>query len=104
MREFWAKNYQPYRGSVFVAGRRLAGEPGSDADFDLVVSARYRWLPLNGPTRVEIDGRIVEPGEVLWLDADAHRARFSAEAGEGMLVLAVGEPPGPAPLAFYRPN
>jgi hypothetical protein len=31
-------------------------------------------------------------------------ARFVEDVADGMLVLDVSEPPGPAPLAFYEAN
>ena len=57
LRRFWADNYQPYRASVFVAGRHLAGEPGEIEPFEIVVSGRYRWVPLTGPHGLRIDGQ-----------------------------------------------
>ncbi len=101
LRRFWAENYQPYRASVFLAGRELRGGPDAPLDFELIVSGRYRWLPFAAPQPVEIDGVGVEPGQSLELGAGPHGARFAAEAA-GILVLAVADPPGPAPLAFYK--
>ena len=51
LRRFWAENYQPYRASVFVAGRRLEGARGATSPFELIVPGRYRWLPLDAPRR-----------------------------------------------------
>ena len=51
LRRFWAENYQPYRDSVFVAGRRLEGERGATSPFELIVPGRYRWLPLRRAAR-----------------------------------------------------
>jgi hypothetical protein len=102
LRRFWADNYQPYRASVFVAGRRLEGRRGSDADFELVVPGRYRWLPLHGPQRLAIDGRVLEPGELLHLTPGTYAAHFVEDVPEGLLILALEDPPGPAPLPFYQ--
>jgi hypothetical protein len=102
LRRFWAENYQPYRASVFVAGRRFGGERGTETDFELIVPGRYRWIPVGGPRRVAIDGRLVAAGEVVTLDRGSYAARFVDPVPDGMLVLALDEPPGRAPLQFYR--
>jgi hypothetical protein len=102
LRRFWAANYQPYRASVFVAGRHLEGQQGAEASFELIVPGRYRWIPFEGPQPVAIDGRLVAPGDVVTLDRGEYAARFVESVPGGMLVLAVDEPPGRAPLTFYH--
>jgi hypothetical protein len=102
LRRFWAENYQPYRASVFVAGRHLQGRKGASTTFELIVPGRYRWLPFRGPQPVAIDDRLVAPGEVVTLDRGQYAARFVEDVPGGMLVLALDEPPGRAPLEFYR--
>jgi hypothetical protein len=102
LRRFWAENYQPYRASVFVAGRRFAGARGTSHDFGIIVPGAYRWLPVTGPQPVRIDGRLVAAGEVLPLESRAHTADFVEDLPEGFLVLALREPPGPSPLSFYK--
>ena len=101
MRRFWSDNYQPYRASVFVAGRRLAGDAGERVDFELVVPGTYRWLPLDGPQPLGIGERVIAPGGVIELAAGPQSARFLEPVPRGMLLLALDEPPGRAPLAFY---
>ena len=102
LRRFWAENYQPYRASVFVAGRRLAGTRGSSLEFGLIVPGAYRWLPITGPQPVRIDGRLVAAGEVVRLEPRAHTADFVEDVPGGVLVLAVQDPPGPAPRSFFK--
>jgi hypothetical protein len=102
LRRFWADNYQPYRASVFVAGRRLAGARGETRAFEIVVPGRYRWLPLGGPQPVQIDGQVVGAGATLALDGAEHEVSFLEDASSGLLVLALNDPPGPAPLGFYK--
>ena len=102
LRAFWAENYQPYRASVFVAGRRLRGAGGADAPFELIVPGRYRWIPVGAPAAIRVGERRVEPGEVVELDAGAHRARFEQDVPDGVLVLALAEPPRDAPRPFYQ--
>jgi len=102
VRRFWASNYQPYRASVFVAGRRLAGARGERSDFEVVVPGLYRWLPFDGPQAVRIDDQLVEPGETVELGTVPHTARFVEDVPGGVLVLALNEPPADAPRAFYK--
>ena len=102
LRRFWAEHYQPYRASVFLAGRELAGGPGEASRFELIVPGRYRWIPFEGPRPLEVDGARLAAGAVLELAAGPHEARFPEERTAGLLVLAVDDPPGPAPLAFYK--
>jgi hypothetical protein len=102
VRRFWSENYQPYRASVFVAGRHLEGGAGEHSEFELLAEGDYRWLPLRGPQPIELDGQQVPAGAVIRLAGGDHVARFSEAVPGGMLVLAVAEPPGQAPLSFYK--
>jgi hypothetical protein len=102
VRRFWAENYQPYRGAVFVAGRSLAGARGERSAFELVAPGSYRWLPAQAGAPVAIDGRLLRAGEVAELAPGAHEASFIEDVPGGLLVLALAEPPGPAPLPFYE--
>lgn len=102
LRRFWAENYQPYRASVFVAGRHLEGERGATRGFELIVPGEYRWLPLDAPRRVRIDETLLSAGDVVALAPGPHTAGFVEDATGGLLVLALEDPPGPAPLPFYK--
>jgi MFS family permease len=102
VRRFWAENYQPYRASVFVAGRQLSGHAGTQSTFELIAPGAYRWLPRSGPQTVVVDGQPLDPGEVMQLEPGEHVAAFSEDVPGGMLVLAVADPPGLAPLSFYK--
>jgi hypothetical protein len=102
LRRFWAENYQPYYASVFVAGRRLSGPRGSELAFEILVPGRYRWIPGGAPHPLAIGATELRAGEVVELAAGAHRARMLEDVADGMLVLDLSEPPGPAPLAFYE--
>jgi hypothetical protein len=66
------------------------------------VPGRYRWIPFEDPQPVAIGGRLVAPGEVVRLDRGEYAAHFVESVPGGMLVLAVDEPPGRAPLTFYH--
>jgi hypothetical protein len=98
LRRFWSENYQPYRGSVHVAGRYFAPEEPGDSSFELLVDGEYRWMPLAEPRPLVIDGTPVPPGGRVRLRRGAHSAQNPAA---GYLVLALNEPPGAADLAFY---
>jgi hypothetical protein len=102
LQRFWWENYQPYRASVFVAGRRLEGEPGATRRFEVIVPGPYRWLPFEAPHRVRIDGTLVRAGGVIPLAAGEHGADFVDATTQGVLVLALADPPGPAPVSFYK--
>jgi len=102
IRRFLAENYQPYRASVFVAGRHLQGSAGTSTEIELVAPGRYRWLPFAGPQAVRIGPRTLGPGEIAELAAGSHTVDFPEDVAGGMLVLAVADPPTKAPLAFYK--
>ena len=104
IRRFWADNYQPYRASVFVAGRRLEGRGGSSSAFELVAPGEYRWLPITGPQPITLDGQPLGAGETTYLASGEHVADFPEDVPGGTLVLALEQPPGLAPLAFYTAN
>jgi hypothetical protein len=102
VRVFWDENYQPYRDSVFVAGRRLRGEAGERGEFELLISAPYRWLPLGNANTIRVDGEKIAPAEVRMLAAGRHTVAFDADQTRGLLVLALGDPPREAPESFYK--
>jgi len=104
LRRFWAENYQPYRASVFVAGRRLSGARGEHAEIEIVVPGRYRWIPRGGPHALGLADRTLRAGEVVELAAGPQPVRFVEDVADGLLVLALDEPPAEAPLAFYAWN
>lgn len=102
VRRFLADNYQPYRASVFVAGRHLAGSEGEQSEFELIVPGRYRWLPMSGPQPVRIGSRTLSPGEIAEFEVGHYTADFVEDVPGGVLVLALHDPPATAPLAFYK--
>jgi hypothetical protein len=102
VRRFWAENYQPYRASVFVAGRRLEGARGEAREIELIVPGRYRWIPFTGPQPLAVAEQVVPPGGIVELESGHHPVRFVEDVPGGMLVLALAEPPGEAPLPFYQ--
>jgi MFS family permease len=102
VRVFWDENYQPYRGSVFVAGRRLRGEAGERSEFELLIAAPYRWLPLGNANTIRVDGERLAPAETRMLGVGRHTVAFDSDQTRGLLVLAVDDPPRDAPISFYK--
>ncbi len=103
LRGFFAENYQPYYGSVSVAGRRLEGRRGDAQRFELIAAGDYRWIPFERPAPLEIDGRAIGAGAILALAPGPHEARFPEDGTAGLLVMSLADPPAEAPLAFYKP-
>ncbi|MEM7410757.1 MAG: hypothetical protein AAF430_11025 [Myxococcota bacterium] len=102
IRQFWADHYQPYRNAVFVAGRQLRGERDETTSIGLIVPGLYRWLPAGSAAPVWVGETRVGAGEIVSLAAGDHPVRFETDGTRGALMLAVDDPPGPAPLAFYK--
>jgi hypothetical protein len=102
LREFWDTHYQPYRASVFVAGRFLKGNAGESTGFDLIMDGPYRWIPVGDEHAISIDGEPLAPTQVRFLRAASHTAAFAANGTRGVLVLALEEPPRDAPRQFYK--
>jgi hypothetical protein len=102
LQAFWAANYQPYRASVYIAGRRLRGAQGAEESFELIVPGAYRWIPVGVPASIRVGDRVLQPGEVTEFEAGPHTARFEQTVPDGALVLAVNEPPRDAPRHFYK--
>jgi hypothetical protein len=101
IRRFWSENYQPYRASVFVAGRRLEGRLGDTTAFEIIVPGAYRWIPTDGPQSIRIGERTLAPGETLEMAPGEHFASFTEDVPGGIFVLAVDDHPTTAPLSFY---
>ena len=64
----------------------------------------YRWLPITGPQPITLDGQPLAAGETTYLASGEHVADFREDVPGGTLVLALEQPPGLAPLAFYTAN
>lgn len=101
VQSFWRDHYVPYRGTVEVAGTRLAGEAGSRQSFDVVVPGVYRWLPSGaGPARVSIGGRLLDREETVELGVGEVSTEL-VDATSGILALDVGVAPDPATVPYY---
>lgn len=103
VQRFWSRHYVPYRDNVFVPGRELNGEEGTELLFDILVPGRYRWWPglATDAFGASIDGMPVAPHGVLLLEVGSHTARMS-RATHGWLTLALLDPPGDDPFPpFY---
>lgn len=102
VRRFWSEHFQPYKDSVYVAGRRFEPRAGTERPFEVLVPGDYRWLAAPGSAPVSLDGRPLRPGERVRLDAGRHELRFAQDQEQAFLVLALNEPPGPAMRPFYE--
>lgn len=100
IREYWREHYLPYSDAVWVAGQSFDGSERTRA-FDLVVDGEYRWVPLSGPTPVQIDGQSLTAGQLTRLSRGRHQADFGDQAAPGVLVLAIGDPPADEGQVFY---
>jgi len=95
VRRFWSLHYVPYRDNVFVPGRELEGEEGTEVSLEILVAGRYRWWPalVAGADDVTVDGTPVAPHADLFLEAGPHTARMRRQT-HGWLTLALHDPPG----------
>ena len=80
------------------------GRGGTSSVFELVVPGEYRWLPITGSQPITLDGQPLAAGETTYLASGEHVADFREDVPGGTLVLALEQPPGLAPLAFYTAN
>lgn len=98
VKTFWETHYVLYRAAVWLAGQPIAGARDTRLDLDLVMNGRYRWQAGDG--RITVDGTPLAPGDTIELTAGAHAVTIASDRADGMLVLAVDEPPGPI-APFY---
>ena len=100
--ELWATHYVDYYGPVKIAGRKLAGSRGERHTFDVIVPGAYEWLVREGSrSRLSIDGAELLPGNMLVLERGNHALVLLDDVSEGMLVLAVKDPPRSTRVPFY---
>ncbi len=102
LKRFWSENYHPYSESIRVAGRWLEVDPGPALRFDLIAGGTYRWLPVENPTPLWVDGRALAPGATRVLEAGTHESAARDGPAHGLLVLALEEPPKLPFRPFYR--
>lgn len=86
------ENYIPHWGSIYIAGKQLHLEPGRKNTFELIISGRYT---LESPIPVLINGKLVEPGEVVELASEL--VAVQSKHGHVDLVLRYGD-------NIYRPQ
>ena len=63
------RSYVHYRGDVWLAGRRLQVD-AAPREVTMPISGEYK---VRGDEPILIDGRVVEPGQVVLLDTTGHR-------------------------------
>jgi hypothetical protein len=101
--EFWRTRYVRYHGAVHVPGYAIRGGPGWSGTFEVLRASEYTWRAMSETAApLEVGGRIVESGATVALDRKGIYPLRLPEGGEGMLVLALPEPPAPDSTPFYR--
>lgn len=102
--EFWGTRYVRYSGTVFVPGRYVSGEPGWTDVFEVIVPGEYVWRSGADPSiPLLVGGRLLEPGSSIVFNQPGTLPIALPAGGEGMLSLALPEPPGAASLPFFLP-
>jgi hypothetical protein len=103
IRRFWAENYLLYRARVSIPARRVAGDKGESLPLDILVAGPYLWVQRAAPDsgHLVVDGAPISRGGVIELAAGDHRAELVGGPVEGILWLAVDEPPAPSRDPFY---
>jgi hypothetical protein len=102
-REFWATRYVPYHASVLVPGRLVRGGAGAMVPFEVLVPGEYAWYPAPGSAAsIVVGGGTVHPGQRVALATPGVYGVELPTGGEGMLVLALPEPPSSQAVPFYR--
>lgn len=91
-REVLRRNFIPYWGLLYIAGKDLPLEEGAATSFEILVSGPYT-VATDGSA--ELDGEAVSSGDVVQLAQGPHTA--TAVAGASRLILRWGE-------KLYRPS
>jgi hypothetical protein len=101
IRQFWAENYQPYFGPVFVVGRLV--QNADPSRWDVFAPGEYRWQSLDarGSSQLQVDGRTLRARETIELTRGAHS--LAAIGGPGRLVFSVDAEPNWSAAPFYAP-
>jgi hypothetical protein len=99
--EFWRTRYVHYYSAVHVPGRAVAGRTGWRDTVEIIVPGEYVWRTAaeQGPS-LRVGSEVLEPGETLTLERGYYPLGLPG-GGEGMLVLALPEPPAPGTPRFY---
>lgn len=101
--DFWETRYVHYHGAVHVAGRRVRGGSRTTLTFEVIVPGAYVWLPSSGPAaRLDVAGLDLGPGDEVVFDAPGEVPVHLPEGGDGVLVLALPDPPAPDPRPFFH--
>ena len=98
---FWDTRYVKYYAAVHVPGRRIRGRPGTSGTFEVIVPGEYKWRAGNDNGPLEIAGTLLEPDSSIVLSAGREYSFSLPEGGQGMIVLALPEPPSPSSYGFY---
>jgi hypothetical protein len=99
--DFWRTRYVHYYSTVHVPGRAIVGVAGWRDSMEVIVPGEYVWRTdaAGGPT-LHVGTHVLESSQTVRLKRGYQALRLS-EGGEGMLVLALPEPPAPGTTQFY---
>jgi hypothetical protein len=100
VRAFWNSHYVLYADAVYVAGVRHQGPAGRRGTIDVIVPGRYRWNADVGDLVVD-EATTLAPGDELDLAVGVHALRAATGIHEGILTLALPDPPDVRPRSFY---
>jgi hypothetical protein len=82
---------------------RWQEDPGWSAAFEVIVPGEYVWRTSEqGRGLLRVGDHALGPGDSVMLDERGYYELRLPEGGEGMLVLALPEPPAPGSARFYR--
>ena len=98
---FLSSHYVLYRREVMLPGRAINGARGETTEFEVFVPGRYRWWPSGSDSRVAIDGEPRTADAPFDLAAGVHSLTIVSAQAQGLVTLAVTEPPEPAGPTFY---
>ena len=102
LRRFWDTRYVKYFAAVHVPGRWIRGPRGATGTFEVIVPGEYIWrTSTNDSAQLEVQGRILKTGSSIALPAQGEYPISLPEGGEGMIVLALPQPPSPNSRGFY---
>lgn len=102
LREFWRTRYVHYYGGIHVPGRQVRGGPEWTGAFEVIVPGEYAWrAAATGSNPLEVEGHSLQPGSSILLSEQRLYSLALPEGGDGLLVLALPEPPERDTVEFF---
>jgi hypothetical protein len=100
IQNFWTQHYVLYGPGVLVPGFVLGKSSDTQRELSVLVPGKYRWRADTHGSRVEVDGKVLEPGDTIALSAGSHSMRPLESGRTGTLVYAISPKPSPI-FDFY---